>query len=97
MLYVNNTNDIIKEIENGFLFQFPHLNYRVIGNFNDFTMVLKANIKVFKDKDVFVNSIDLYKNRDRNSFIYDIMDKFHFRDQIQLEADLTQIIEVIEN
>jgi len=90
------SSDIIQEIENGFLFQFPHLNYKVIGNFTEYTMNMKANIKVYTKEDVFVDQIDLYKNRDRLNFIYNIMDKFNIRDQIQLENDLTQIIEVIE-
>jgi len=90
------TADIIQEIENGFLFQFPHLNYRIIGNFSEYTMNMKANIKVYNQNDVFVDSIDLYKNRDRQNFIYNIMDKFSIRDQLQLENDLNQIIEVIE-
>ena len=89
-------SDLIQEIENGFLFQFPHLNYRVIGNFSEYTMNIKANIKVYNKEEVFVDSIDLYKNRDRQNFIYNIMDKFNIRDQLQLENDLNQIIEVIE-
>jgi len=93
---VENTADIIQEIENGFLFQLPHLNYRIIGNFSEYTMNMKANIKVYNQNDVFVDSIDLYKNRDRQNFIYNIMDKFSIRDQLQLENDLNQIIEVIE-
>jgi len=91
-----NTADIIQEIENGFLFQFPHLNYRIIGNFSEHTMNMKTNIKTYNQNDVFVDSIDLYKNRDRQNFIYNIMDKFNIRDQLQLENDLNQIIEVIE-
>jgi len=90
------TSDIIQEIENGFLFKFPHLNYKVIGNFTEYTMNMKANVKVYTKEDVFVDQIDLYKNRDRQNLIYNIMDKFSVRDQIQLENDLTQIIEVIE-
>jgi len=43
-----------------------------------------------------VDSIDLYKNRDRQTFVYNIMDRFGIRDQVQLENDLHQIIEVIE-
>jgi hypothetical protein len=92
----NLSNDGIQEIENGFLFQFPHLSYRVIGNFNEATVSLKANIKAYTDSEVFVDSIDLYKNRDRQNFIYNLMDRFSLRDQIQLESDLHQIIEVIE-
>jgi len=91
-----NTADIIQEIENGFLFQFPHLNYRIIGNFSEYTINMKTNIKVYNQNDVFVDFIDLYKNRDRQNFIYNIMDKFSIRDQLQLENDLNQIIEVIE-
>jgi len=90
------SSDLIQEIENGFLFQFPHLNYRIIGNFSEYTMNLKANIKVYNKEEVFVDSIDLYKNRDRQNFIYNIMDKFNIRDQLQLENDFNQIIEVIE-
>ena len=44
-----------------------------------------------------MDSIELYKNRERQNFIFNVMDKFNFRDQIQLENDLNQIIEVIEN
>jgi len=93
---IEQSPDIIQEIENGFLFQFPHLNYKVIGNFTEYTMNMKANIKVYTKDDVFVDQIDLYKNRDRLNLIYNIMDKFNIRDQIQLENDLNQIIEVIE-
>jgi hypothetical protein len=48
----NNTisSDKITEIENGFLFKFSHLSYRIIGNFSEYTMNMKANIKVFTDK-----------------------------------------------
>lgn len=59
------SSDIIAEIERGFLFQFPHLNYRIIGNFSEQTMNLKANIKVYKDNEVHVDTLDLYKNRER--------------------------------
>ena len=90
------SDDTIMKIEKGFLFQFPHLNYRVIGNFNEYSLTMKANIKAYKDKDVFVDSIDLYKNRDRNNYVFNLMDKFQFRDQVQLEQDMSQIIEVIE-
>ena len=41
-------------------------------------------------------SSDLYKNRDRQNYIYNLMERFGIRDQIQLEQDLHQIIEVIE-
>ena len=90
------STDLIQEIENGFLFQLPHLNYKVIGNFSDYTMSMKANVKVYNKEDVFIDSVDLYKNRDRINFVYNIMDKFNIRDQLQLEKDLKQIIEVIE-
>jgi len=59
-------------------------------------MNMKTNIKVYNQNDVFVDSIDLYKNRERLNFIYNIMDKFNIRDKIQLENDLTQLIEIIE-
>ena len=59
-------------------------------------MNLKSKIKVYKQNEVFVDTIDLYKNRDRLNFIYNIMDKFNIRDQLQLENDMNQIIEVIE-
>ena len=91
------SKDMMQIIENGFLFQFPHLTYRVVGNFNENSLKLKANIKAFNKTEVFMGSIELYKNRDRDNFIFNIMDKFNFRDQIQLENDLNQIIEVIEN
>jgi len=92
----NLSDDGIQEIENGFLFQFPYLSYRVIGNFIKATVSLIANIKAYTDSEVFVDSIDLYKNRDRQNFIFNLMDRFSLRDQIQLESDLHQIIEVIE-
>ena len=91
------SKDMMQVIENGFLFQLPHLSYRVVGNFNENSLKLKANIKAFNKTEVFMDSIELYKNRDRQNFIFNIMDKFNFRDQIQLENDLNQIIEVIEN
>ena len=91
------SKDMMQVIENGFLFQLPHLSYRVVGNFNENSLKLKANIKAFNKTEIFMDSIELYKNRDRQNFIFNIMDKFNFRDQIQLENDLTQIIEVIEN
>jgi hypothetical protein len=91
------SNDMICKIENGFLFRLPHLSYRVIGNFNENSMRLKANFKVFTASEVFMDSVELYKNRDRQNFIFNIMDRFNFRDQIQLENDLNRIIEVIEN
>jgi len=89
-------SDAIQEVEGGFLFRFPQLSYRVIGNFSDYGLSMKANLKAFTDQEVFVDSIDLYKNRDRQNLIYNLMDRFGIRDQIQLEKDLHQIIEVIE-
>jgi len=91
-----NSKDIIKEIENGFIFNFPHLNYRVIGNFSEYSLNLKVNIKAYTQNDVFVDNIDLYKNRDRQNYTFNVMEKFGFRDQLQIETDLNQIIEVIE-
>jgi hypothetical protein len=87
---------IIQEIESGFLFNFHHLNYKVIGCFHEQTLNMKASVKVYTNDDVFVDSIDLYKNRDRLNFVYNIMDKFGIRDQLQLESDLNQIMNVIE-
>ncbi len=89
-------SDAIQEIEGGFLFRFPQLSYRVIGNFSDYGLSMKANLKAFTDQEVFVDSIDLYRNRDRQNLIYNLMDRFGIRDQVQLEQDLHQIIEVIE-
>ncbi|MBW8003353.1 MAG: hypothetical protein FVQ80_15290 [Planctomycetes bacterium] len=89
-------SDTIQEIEGGFLFHFPHLSYRVIGNFIEYSLAIKANIKAFTGNEVFVDSIDLYKNRDRQNYIYNLMERFGIRDQIQLEQDLHQIIAVIE-
>jgi len=59
-------------------------------------MNMKANVKVYTKEEVFVDQVDLYKNRDRQNLIYNIMDNFSIRDQIQLENDLNQIIEIIE-
>jgi len=89
-------SDSIQEIEGGFLFRFPQLSYRVIGNFSDYGLSMKVNIKAFTNQEVFVDSIDLYKNRDRQNLIYNLMDRFGIRDSVQLEQDLHQIIEVIE-
>lgn len=91
------TSDSIRQIERGFLFQFPHLKYRVLGNFDDPSFSLKINIKAYSDKDSFVDYVDLYKSRNRQTFIYNLMDKFNIRDQIQLEQDLNQIMTVLEN
>ncbi len=90
------SSDDIQEIEGGFLFRFPQLSYRVIGNFSDYGLSMKANIKAFTEEEVFVDSIDLYKNRDRQNLIYNLMDRFGIRDQVELEQELHQIIEVIE-
>ena len=57
------SGDVIQEIEHGFLFRLPLLIYRVIGNFTDFTMSMKVNIKAMRDETVFVDTVDLYKNR----------------------------------
>ena len=89
-------DDVIQEIEHGFLFRLPLLTYRVIGNFADFTMSLKVNIKAMKDEMVFADIIDLYKNRDRQNFIFNLTDQFNIRDQLQLEQDLSTILTVIE-
>jgi len=48
-------SDAITEIENGFLFRFSHLSYRVIGNFSEHSMNMKANIKAFTKEEVFVD------------------------------------------
>ena len=90
------SDDVVQEIEHGFLFRLPLLTYRVIGNFTDFTMSLKVNIKATRDETVFVDSIDLFKNRDRQNFIYNLTDQFDIRDQLQLEKDLSTILTVIE-
>ncbi len=93
---VSSISDSIQQIEGGFLFRFPHLSYRVIGSFSDSGLTMRANIKAFTEEEVFVDSIDLLKNRDRQNLIYNLMDRFGVRDQLQLEQDLHQIIEVIE-
>ena len=89
--------DAVQQIENGFLFRFPHLCYRVIGNFSDYALHMKANIKAFTEDGVFTDMVDLFKNRDRQNFIYNVADRFNVRDQMQLEEDLNFIIGVIEN
>ena len=89
-------NGTVEEIENGFLFQFPHLNYRVLGNFSEYTVRLKANVKAYSGNEVFYDSLDLLKNRDRQNFIFNLMDRLNFRDQVQLEDDLNQILQMIE-
>ena len=90
------SEDAIQQIEHGFLFRLTLLTYRVIGNFNEFTMSLKVNIRATRDQTVFVDSIDLYRNRDRQNFIFNLMDQFDIRDQLQLEGDLATILAVIE-
>jgi hypothetical protein len=91
-----NSSDTIQEIENGFLFKFPHLNYRVLGNFSEHTTNLKAYIKAYDETEVFMDSVDLYKSRDRQNFVFKLMDQFDMRDQLQLEQDLKHIVDVIE-
>lgn len=90
------SDDTIQEIENGFLFKLPLLTYRVIGNFKEYSVNMKVNIKAYTADEVFVDSIDFYKNRDRQNFIYNLMERFELRDQVQIEHDLTHILEVIE-
>ena len=89
-------SDAVTEIEGGFLFRFPQVTYRVIGSFAEHTTRMKANIKAQLDQSAFVDSIDLYRNRDRQNFTYQLMDRFGLSDQAQIESDLTQIIDVIE-
>ena len=89
-------NDIIEKVENGFVFRFPILHYRVIGSFHEQATSMKANIKAFTSERVFVDSVDLYKHRDRERFVYNLLDRFDVRDQLQLEEDLNQIVSVIE-
>ena len=88
--------DAIQEIEGGFLFRFPQLSYRVIGNFTDYGLSMRANVKAFTENEVFVDAVDLYKNRDRQNLIYNLMERFGLRDQVQLEQELHQMIDVIE-
>lgn len=90
------SEDTIVEIESGFLFRFPLLSYRVIGTFHEHSLTMKANIKAFTESQVFLDSVDLYKHRDRQNFVYNLIDRFDVRDQLQLEQDLTRIVEVIE-
>ena len=72
---VNKTSiENVTEIENGFIFTFPHITYRLIGNFYDHSISLKVNIKAVKNNEVFINSIDLYKNRERQNFIFNLID-----------------------
>ena len=89
-------SDAVTKIEGGFLFRFPQVTYRVIGSFAEHTTRMKANIKAQLDQSAFVDSIDLYRNRDRQNFTYQLMDRFGLSDQAQIESDLTQIIDVIE-
>ena len=90
------SNDFVEEIEHGYLFRLPLLTYRVLGNFTDFSMTMKVNIRAMKDDMVFVDSVDLYRNRDRRNFIFNLTDQFNIRDQVQLEQDLQTILTVIE-
>ena len=90
------SDDIVEEIEHGYLFRLPLLTYRVLGNFTDFSMTMKVNIRAMKDNMVFVDAIDLYRNRDRQNFIYNLTDQFSIRDQVQLEQDLQTMLTVIE-
>jgi hypothetical protein len=89
-------DDTIQEIEGGFLFRFPLLTYRVLGSFSDSQTTLRVNIRALRDETIFLDSIDLYKNRDRQNFIYNILERFDIRDQMQVEQDLNTIISVIE-
>ena len=91
-----NSDDTIQEIENGFHFQLPLLAYRVLGSFSDASVTMKVNIRAAKDETVFVNTVDLYKHRDRQNFIYNLIERFDIRDQLQLEQDLNTILSVIE-
>ena len=91
-----NPDDTIQEIEGGFLFRFPLLTYRVLGSFSDSQATLRVNIRAMKDEIVFLDSIDIIKNRDRQNFIYNILERFDIRDQMQVERDLNTIISVIE-
>lgn len=92
----NESSDMIQRIENGFVFRFPLLHYRVIGSFGEQATSMKVNIKAFTPDRVFVDSVDLYKHRDRERLIYNLLDRFDVRDQLQLEEDLNQIVAVIE-
>ena len=89
-------SDAIQEIEGGFLFRFPLLIYRVLGNFSETAMHMRVNIKAFTADDAFVDATDLYRHRNRQNLIYNLMDRFSLRDQVQLEQDLQQIVEVID-
>ena len=93
---VEESNDSIQKIENGFLFKFNKLNYRILGNFDEYSVRLNANIKVYTQDEVFVDTIDFNKHRNRMSLINNIMDKFEIRDSIQIEEDINKISGVIE-
>ena len=86
----------VEQIEGGFLFRFPLLSYRVLGNFGDKSLHMRVNIKAFTDDDAFVDAIDLVKHRNRQNFVFNLMDRFTLRDQVQLEQDLNRVVEVIE-
>jgi len=90
------SSDTIQKIENGFVFRFPILHYRVIGSFGEQATSMKVKVKAFTSERVFVDSVDLYKHRDRERFVYNLLDRFDVRDQLQLEEDLNQIVAVIE-
>ena len=90
------SEDTIQQIESGFIFRFSLLSYRVIGSFGELATSMKVSIKAFTTDRVFVDSIDLYKHRDRERFVYNLIDRFDVRDQLRLENDLTRIVEVIE-
>ena len=89
-------SDTVQPIDHGFIFRFSLLHYRVIGSFSEHSLNMKVNIKAFTNERAFVDSVDLYKNRERERFIYNLIDRFDVRDQVQLEADLTRIADVIE-
>ena len=72
------------------------MHYRVIGSFGEQATSMKVNIKAFTSERVFVDSVDLYKHRDRERLVYNLLDRFDVRDQLQLEEDLNQIVAVIE-
>ena len=79
------SSDTIQPIENGFVFRFPLLHYRLLGSFGEQATSMKVNIKAFTSERVFVDSVDLYKHRDRERFVYNLLDRFDVRDQLQLE------------
>ena len=68
-------SDTIQVIENGFVFRFPLLHYRVIGSLGEQATSMKVNIKAFTDERVFVDSVDLYKHRERERLLYNLLDR----------------------